>query len=271
MAGKPVTVGSLKEIVERADVKGAVGRANAAIVNPLNCIFRIILKIVGLAFIVFGLSVIFGLVAAESYILVHSGPLIQNNIFPVGIRERILLGTAMIVVGLIALFIMFFGVAIFRRRWPIRSWVTGILIGLILIGIAVGGALSADVYSNVRARYNSNIHTTVRSTQPFTAIDVNAIDNLNINFATSTKYYISFNYYGHPNLGSIHTSVVNGTLAIDASQFKWQRNCTAICIPNTYNLSVTVYSPNALQLINQFGASIPTPSIPFPQKAMYIP
>jgi phage shock protein PspC (stress-responsive transcriptional regulator) len=265
MIGKPVTVDSLKEIVERADVKGTVHRTKTSLTDPINTLFRLVLKFVGIVFTLFGLSVLFGLIAAESYILVHKGPLVQNNIFPVGIREHLLLDVTMIVVGLVAFFIMFFGIAIFRRKWPIRTWVTGILIGLIFIGLAIGGALTANIYPNVRDQYNSNTHTTIRTVKPFTTVNLNNVNNVNnINFVTSSKYYVSFNYYGHPNLASIITSVQNGSLVISSNQFNSLRDCSAICIPSGYNMVVTIYTPNAVQLINQSYNMQSNPSFPEP-------
>jgi len=262
MAGSPVTVSSLKEIVERADVKGTVNRTKTSLLSPINTLFRLILKFVGIVFILFGLSFLFGLVGAESYILVHGGPLVQNNIFPVGVREHLLLDISILVTGLVALFIMLFGIAIFRRKWPIRTWVTGILIGLIFIGLAVGGALTADVYPNVRDRYNTNVHTTIRTVKPFTEVNLASDNTINtINFVPSSKYYISFNYYGRPNLASITTSVENGDLVINSNQFNELRDCTAICIPNGYDMAITIYAPNALQLMNQNDANIQIESI----------
>jgi len=45
MAGKPVNVDSLKEIVGRADIKVQPHRANASLVGPINALFRFILKL----------------------------------------------------------------------------------------------------------------------------------------------------------------------------------------------------------------------------------
>jgi hypothetical protein len=169
----------------------------------------------------------------------------------------------MAVIGLTALFIILFGIAIFRLRWPIRTWVTGMLIGLIFIGLAIGGALTGDVYPNVRDRYNANVHTTLRTTKSFTAINTTNANSVNINLVPSSKYYVSLNYYGRPDLASIKTYVNNGTLVIDSSQFNWHRNCQVICIPNTYKMTITVYTPDAMQLMNQtYG----TPMIPPPPK-----
>ena len=243
MVGKPVTVDSLKEIVDRADVKGAAHRANSSLAGPINSVFRYILKSVGILFTITGLSFLFGLIAAATYIVLHSGQLMQDNIFPIGFREHLLLDIAFVVAGIISIFVVLFGMAMFRRKWPIRAWITGILIGLIFIGLAAGGALAADAYPNVRDRYNANLHTTVRSVKPFTAVNATG-SGVDINFQPSDKYYVSFNYYDHPNLGSIKTNVTNGTLVIDSSQYNERRNCQTICIPNNYNMIITVYSPN---------------------------
>jgi phage shock protein PspC (stress-responsive transcriptional regulator) len=56
MAGKPVTIDGIKEVVERADVKGAARRANGTIAPVLNSAFRVMLKIIGIGFIVAGLA-----------------------------------------------------------------------------------------------------------------------------------------------------------------------------------------------------------------------
>ncbi len=261
MAGKPITVDSLKDVIERADIKGAAHRANATFASPINALFRVILKVIGLVFVILGLGTLFGLITVESYFLFHGGNWLQYNIFPIGFREHFLLDATMIVIALIASIIILFGIAIFRRKWPIRTWVTGILIGLIFIGLAVGGSLAADVYPNVRDRYNANVHTFTRSVQPFTSIDLTG-PSVNINFANSDAYYVSLNYYDHPNLSSIITNVKNGTLIIDSSQFNWHRNCRIICIPNSYNMNITIYSPITMQLENQLMDNPKIPPVP---------
>jgi phage shock protein PspC (stress-responsive transcriptional regulator) len=258
MVGKPVTVDSLKEVVERADVKGAAVRANHTLAKPVSAIAKFILEFTGLVFVLSGLAMIFGLIAAATYVLLHGNSLLQDNIFPVGLREHLLLDIAMVVVGLISLFIVLFGMAMFRRKWPVRTWITGMLVGLIFIGLAAGGALAADAYPNVHKRYQDNIHTSVRYAKPFST--VNSIGpGTDINYQIADKYYVSLNYYGHPNLSTIKTSVSNGTLLIDSSQFDWQRNCQTICFPDTYRMTITVYSPTLPQ---NLSLDMPKPILP---------
>jgi len=256
MAGKPVNVDSLKEIAGQADVKGAARRVNATLSGPINNLFRFLLKMLGIIFILFGLSVVFGLIAGETYISANGSNWDKYNIFPIGFREHLLLDIAAIVAGLVGLFIILFGISIFRRKWPIRGWVTGTLVGLVFIGLAVGGALGGSVYPNIRDRYDANTHSSIRSFTPFSAINISG--DTNVNFQYSNTYYVELSYYGHPNLNNVKITEVNKTLNIDSSQFNSSRSCQTICIPSTYNLLINVYSPNTDELSNNanFGDSI---------------
>jgi phage shock protein PspC (stress-responsive transcriptional regulator) len=243
MMGKAVNVDSLKEVVERADVKGAARRANKSLAGPINSAFRFLLKLAGIVFVLSGLGALFGLIAAESYILVHNGSFLQDNIFPVGLREHLLLDIGIAVVAIVAVFIVLFGVAMFRRKWPIRTWITGMLIGLIFIGLAASGALAADVVPMVRDRYNANIHTTTRSVQPFTTVSILG-KNADINYQVSDRYSVSLKYFDKPDISKIKTTVSNGTLSIDSQQFDQHRHCHTLCLPDTYDMQITVSSPN---------------------------
>jgi len=262
MAGKPVTVNSLRDTVDRADVRGAVSRANETLAGPINRIFKLILKLIGICFMLFGLSVVFGLIAALSYVIIDGHAYVQNNIFPIGIREHLVLYIAAAVVGLVALFMLLFGLAIFRRKWPIHTWVTGMLVGLILIGASVGGAMAADVYPGVRDRYNSNTHTVVRNIPTFSSINIVGGDGVDVNFVQSDQNLVSLNYYDNPDLNNIKTIVKQGVLTIDTSQFNWRRNCSSICIPATYNMVVTVYSPYMGKMMDSPDNIPVVPSIP---------
>jgi hypothetical protein len=265
MLGRPVTVDSLKEMVEHADVKGAASRANATLAGPINTFFHIILKIIGLIIVLLGLSILFGLLTGGTYFLSREGSWLQYNIFPIGLREHLLLDIVVAIIGLIAVLIILSGVAIFQRKWPIHTWITGVLIGLAFIGLAIGGALGADVYPSVHARYEANIHTSTRYLPHFNSMVVDS--DIGIYSQTATSYYVVLNYYGHPNLSTIKTSVKDGVLTINGYHYNDNRNCQALCIPSTHGLSITVYSPDNTQSKNQdvYGSAPPfTPPVPSP-------
>lgn len=245
MIGKPVTVGSLKEVVERADVKGAATRANRTISGPINSFFDLVVKLIGIGFILVGLTAIFGLIAAITYLLLHAGNLVQDNLFPVGLREHLLLDVGLAVATLISVFVVLVGLAIFRRKWPIRTWITGLLVSLLFIGLATGGALAADTVPRVRDRYNTNVHTVTRSLPAFTQVTVDG-DSAETIFQYSQSYSVSLRYYESVDPSKIKTTVANGNLVIDSRGFDWRNHCgAALCLPKELNMQVTVYSPNA--------------------------
>ncbi len=246
MAGKPVTIDSLKEVVERADVGGAARRANNSLAGPVNAAFRTLLKVVGVCFVVIGMSLLLGLATAALYVFFHNSSIVQDNLFPIGIKEHLLVYSAAVVGILLSLFVVLFGMALYRRKWPIHAWITGTLIGMTLIGMAAGGALAADVAPHIRDRYNANLHTTVRTVQPFSAVDLSQLGNgVTINYETAPTYSVSLHYYDHPNLNAIKTSVKDGTLIVNSRQYSRAEGCNGICIDDLYDMTLTISSPNA--------------------------
>jgi phage shock protein PspC (stress-responsive transcriptional regulator)/anti-sigma28 factor (negative regulator of flagellin synthesis) len=249
MVGKPITVDGLKEVVERADLKGAAHRAGDTLSGPaatvrdiVNKVFGILVKIIGVAMTMIGLLIITGLAFTGVYLLAH-GNIVADNIFPVGFKEHLFAYLTAFVAAMVGIFIILFGMAVFARKWPIRGWLTGVLVGLTLIGAVCAGALAADTIPTVRDRYNSHLHTVTRQLKPFTGVNVKGQD-VTINFQASDKYYVSLKYFDNANVGAIKTNVNNGTLVIDSTNFPWHRVCDKLCLPDNYNMVITVYSPN---------------------------
>jgi phage shock protein PspC (stress-responsive transcriptional regulator)/sulfur carrier protein ThiS len=263
MAGKPVTVDSLKEVVERADVKGAAKRANATIAPVINSIFRIILKIIGLGFVLGGLAVIFGLIVVRIYMAAHHGQLFEENLFPVGTTEHILADLGLISVGIIALFAILSGVAMFKRRWPTRGWITGVLAGLFLVVLAGTIALAAGAAPKVRDRYLSRSHTQTRSVQPFQDIVIQGKD-VDYQWEYADTYSVSFHYFDNPDISKIKTTVSDNLLTIDTSNYTRDQKCEMLCLFRAYNLLVTVKGPQPLSIPSPADES--THLIPQPYK-----
>jgi len=259
MAGKPVTVNSLKEVVARADVAGAAKRANTVVAGTLNTAVSIVLKALGIGLVLCGLCILLALFTAGGYLLIHTGNLFGQDIFPFGWEAHLLIYAAGTVAALLALFTIIFGIAAFKRKWPVSSWVVGGLVGLLLLSIAGSIALGADIAPQVRDRYNAHLHATTRTMQPFTAVTAMG-EGVNINFEQSSTYAVRLNYYDNPNLQDIKTTVKDGTLTIDSTSFDWHRHCPELCIPDTYDVTVTVQAPNADTL------TTPLPPLPFEQQ-----
>jgi phage shock protein PspC (stress-responsive transcriptional regulator) len=262
MRGESVTLGNLKEVVDRADAKGAAQRAGSTVAPIINSFFRIALKLVGIAFIVGSLCALFALVATGVYIAAHHGQLFQENLFPVGRTEHLLAYLSLGLIGLIAFFGVICGLAVYKRRWPIRGWVTGVIAGIFFIGLATAGALSIDSAHKVRDRYLSRAHTTTRSVQPFQAVTIVGKD-IDYRWEYADTYSVAFHYFDNPDLSKIKTTVSNNLLQIDTSTYDRDRHCTMLCMFPAYNLLVTVKGPRPLSVDSQTRPSIPdTPMSP---------
>lgn len=243
MAGKPVTVNSLKEAVARADVPGAARRANSVFMQVLVTSCRVALRVIGMSLVLFGLLILLALFTSIGYVLMHPTNLLGQDIFPVGLKEHLLLYITGAVAALITLFLIIFGLATFKRKWPVTNWVVGTLIGLLLIGTASSLALGADVAPQVRDRYNTHVHTTTRVLQPFSSVTTIG-DGVAVNFIQSSTYAVQLKYFDNPDINDIKTTVTNKVLTIDSSSFDWHRHCAALCIPDTYDVIVFVYTPD---------------------------
>ncbi|HVX58799.1 MAG TPA: PspC domain-containing protein [Candidatus Saccharimonadales bacterium] len=256
MVGKPVTVEGLKEVVERADVKGAAHRANNKVAPFINSFFRVVLKVTGIGFMLGSLAVIFALIAVRTYMSLHHGQLFQENLFPVGTTEHILADLGLALTGLLAIFGVVCGLALVKRRWPIRGWITGVLVGLFFIGFAAAIALAADVAPNVRDRYLSRSHTVTRSVQPFQDVTIQGKD-VDYQWQYADSYSVSFHYFDNPDISKIKTTVKNDLLTIDTTNYQRERNCNMLCIFPAYDLMITVKGPQPL--------STPYPASSVPQ------
>ncbi|MEO8104901.1 MAG: PspC domain-containing protein [Candidatus Saccharibacteria bacterium] len=246
MQGMSVTVESLKHLVERADVGATARRANRTLVPPINRLFVLTIKLLGVGFILGGLAVLFGLLAIVSYMALHSGQLFQDSLFPVGTTEHLLVNLSLGLAALVALFVVLVGLATYKRRWPIRSWLTGVFVGLFFIGLAGCIALTADVAPQVRDRYNAASKTVIRTVEPFQTVSVQN-GSLDYRYDYANNYSVTFHYLDNPVIANIKTVVKNGTLEIDSSRFDGQKKCPMLCLFPRYNLTVTVRGPTLPQ------------------------
>jgi phage shock protein PspC (stress-responsive transcriptional regulator) len=168
MQGKPVTLEALKNSVSKADVSGAAHRVNNTIMPIINGLFRLSIKLVGIAFVVAGLGLFLGVGITKVYMLLHDNRLFQENLFPVGGRENFLMNIILAMVIIVSLFLLLAGIATLKHKWPIRGWITGVLAGILLVGVSASFALAADAAPRVRDRYEATLHTTaVKDILPF--------------------------------------------------------------------------------------------------------
>lgn len=244
MRGKPVTLEALKASVDKADLPAKTQRFNESLLNAINVALRIMIKLAGAGFVLAGLGVLFGVAITKSYMLLHHGRLIQENLFPVGTREEWLLWTVMGLGVIVAIFLLLIGIATFRRKWPIRGWITGVLAGLFLVGSAASLTLAADAAPRIRDRYEAGLHTTaVQNISAFNQVQTSG--NIDITYISAPNYAVDLHYFGHPDTSKIKIFVKSGTLYVDSRQLDaTEPHCTMLCIFPRYNMTVEVYAPN---------------------------
>ena len=243
MQGKAVTVDSLKHVISDADVPGATERFARKVSPVINNVFRLILKIVGVAVVMAGLALLFGLITGSVYLALHHWQIITENFFPVGSTEQLAVIIALSWFALLALFMILIGIALMRRKWPTAPWATGVLIGLLFVGLATCISLGADIAPKVRDRVDAASHTTTLSVASFTNIDVSG--NAVVDVEQGNTYQVSMRYIGNPDISKVNIKSVNGMLRIDSSQLKRRSDCTTICLFPDYDLHITVYTPVA--------------------------
>lgn len=261
MHGKPVTLDALRASVDKADVQGAAQRLNSKLMPIINSAFRLLVKLIGLSFILAGLGALVGVAAVKLYMLLHGNKLFQENIFPVGLREQWLLGIVMLIVVLVATFLFLTGIAAFQRKWPVRGWITGILAGMLVVGSAASIVLAADAAPRVRERYEALLHTTaVQNIQPFNRVVTSG--DIDVAYISSPNYAVNMHYLDNPDLSKIQVRVTDNTLYIDSTALDASNHCTMLCLFPRYNMTVQVYAPNVDQFITPPKTDIFYPAPP---------
>lgn len=246
MQGKPVTLEAIKASVDTASLSAASQRFNRSLLTAINTGLRVLIKLAGIGFVVAGLAVLFGVVVTKSYMALHHGKLIQENLFPVGVREQWLLWLILLLAVIFAIFLLLIGIASLKRKWPIRGWITGILVGIFLVASAASLALAADAAPRIRERYETGLHTTaVQHITPFRTVKTTG--DIDITYVSAANYAVDFHYFGKPDLSKIKTYIKNDTLYIDSSQLDRAQHCHMLCLFPRYNMTVEVYAPHIEQ------------------------
>jgi phage shock protein PspC (stress-responsive transcriptional regulator) len=263
MQGKPVTLEALKDSVSKADVSGAARRINSKLLSFIDSMFRLFIRVLGIGFILSGLGILFGTAATRVYMMLHDGKLFQENLFPIGSREQLLVWSAMLVAAIVSIFLMLTGIATFKRKWPVRSWITGILVGVFLIGSVLSVALTADAVPRVRERYETNLHTTpVKNIQPFHKVVTSG--NVDISYISAPNYGVDVHYEGDPDLSKLKIEVRDNILYVDSQGLDGAKHCTMLCLFPRYDMTVQVFAPNVQDFVTPPSTDIFYPNVPVP-------
>jgi phage shock protein PspC (stress-responsive transcriptional regulator) len=248
MRGKAVTVGTLKELVDRADVEGAARRAGShiepIITKVFTTVWRIITTILGVAMLI---AAICGLVALGTlgvHIAANHQHLINGVFaFPQGSAELATLVAAMVLAGLILVLLFAAGLSVLRRKWVLRNWVTAIIGILMLVSVSVGGALAPNTISKVGQRYERTRQEVTKTLQPFDEVKLKG-SGIGYRHVESDSYKVKVTYLGNINPENIHITQENNLVVVDLGNAKLLSPCVGLCLGHYPHVDVTVYAPS---------------------------
>jgi len=271
MRGKAVTVDSLKEIVDRADVTGAAHRASRSLVTVIEVAVIALLGVIGCIFAAVGVALFVGAAMLGVNTLLHHGHVIYGVLqFPMGKTEAVAVAGGFAVLVAVSAFLTATGVSIVRRKWSVPGWATAALCAVLLSGLIAGGAAAPDTVDHVRARYQSISHVQTRTVEPFTKIAVkqgSADVVVRSDFSGNDKnaamkdvaYKVEVRYVGDVDVSGIKTSVKDGVLTIDTRQFTPPANwdCNGLCMGADDYFQIVVLSPQAVDDSEQVKPASP--------------
>lgn len=240
MRGKAVTVDNIKQVIDRADVPGVASRATAIIGRIIIALAKVFLAVIGIGFMVVGAAALIWVLIASIYLLIH-GSVSFDILFPVGLRETILLIAGLLVALTLSVTLLLVGLAMVRRKWKVPTWASASLLGLFFVAISVGAALAIDTAPNIRQRFRDAHKIETHSLQPFTSVDL-AGQDVHYTFKKSDTYRADIHYVGRIDDQKVSTSVSDSVLTIDGSKTTSRSVCIALC--TTKELWVTIYAPS---------------------------
>jgi len=234
MRGKAVTVDSLKEMVDRADVKGAANRASKYIAPAAEKLTYAILAVIGSVLVTVAMVMLAGLVIASTYTFFHHGDLIAGAVaFPVGGRETAGVIAAAVVIGCLSLMILLGGLTMARRKSLAPGWVSVTLVTLFIAAGGVAAAVVPDTINGIRDRYHAAQKTSIQEVQPFKSVTIEGHD-VPFVYERSDKYEVGVRYLGKNISTSVKSSVKDGELTIHGDKFNG--NCEGFCLtPNGFS------------------------------------
>jgi len=255
MRGKAVTVDSLKEVVDRANIAGAAERVGkvgqqigAGIGRSLSRLIetcaKVLLGIIGSVIMIAAGALFVGATVSGMYLLIDGGKMADEVVFPVGTQAVAGVICAMIVLYALALLLMVAGLAMVKRKSAVRGWVVAATIGVFLIAGGLGTAFGFAIAPQIRDKYRALHHTQTMTVQSFSKLDVTG-KNVEFDFVPDNKYAVEVEYFGKSNkIGDITKQVENDTLTVDTSKYKNEgETCTVFCLYSGDWLVVKIHAP----------------------------
>lgn len=252
MQGKPVTVDSIKEIVDRADVAGATSRATRLLGDGIVKLAHAVLALVGGVIVLVASALVLGTTTIGVYGLMHGYKVENTVVLPTRPEHVLLVASGMVTLLLLAVLLFLAGLATIRRRWPARGYITIAICGAFLVASSLTTVLCIDTVPRIADTIRQMHHSTSYTETQFTKLNLIG-DNTDFSFVPSSTYSVDVQYFGDQNnLQGITRQVNSNTLTIDTSKYKALDTCHAFCIYSDDNLHIVVHAPT-LESVNLSG------------------
>jgi phage shock protein PspC (stress-responsive transcriptional regulator) len=246
MNGRAVTIDSLKEVVERADVPAAARRAQHKAQPVLLKFVRIIVKIAGIGIIITAIAGLIGSLVSGLIAFIYPVTLGGVKLFPVGNLEWALAAAVMAVAISACLIWLLIGVSALRFGRSVPGWLYLSFIGIFMVSTVAGAVLAYGAVPDIRQRYEATQATETRKIKPFKDFQTEAgFSSIDVAYESSNDYKIIIDYLKGSDASKIKTEVKGDTLTIDTPGYKSDNKCTERCTKFNYSPKVTIFSPKS--------------------------
>jgi len=246
MQGKSVTVDALKDAVVRADVQGAAHRAGRTIGRVSESMARVLLAIIGIGFLLVAFGLLAGAATGATYLWTHGFDIAATTIFPVGLKETLLVVCGASVLALAAILFATAGRSMIIRKWTLPTWATAAIILLFICAASVGTALGFSTAPAISQRYAALDHSQWRP-QPVFAQAHMQLGDVELDTQNDASYGVEIRTLGNVDTSTIVTKVIGGNggqLVIDASHFKGPAHrCILVCPYGPTNTEIVIHGP----------------------------
>ena len=211
MKGKQVNLETLQKIVKDADVPGATMRATRAINRCVQFILNTVSKTFGLFVMVAGACGLFGIGTFMVALLTKN-----NAIFPKTPADYTVIAAAGATAFVLLMLVIFVGEAMFRKTWPVKSWLTATLLLIAVIGASVAAGLSINNAPKLNARYKATWHSSSQNVAEFKSVSVKSGNTpLVIQQHSSEGYRVELLTQPGVDGNAFRLEVKNGELILD--------------------------------------------------------
>lgn len=252
MQGKPVTVKSIKDFMERNEVEKKAKTTGGIIRKAVEVVFDVGLKLVGLLLIISAALVMFGVVTVGMYILIDPTHLIGvRGFFPITPADYASVALVAVFIGLLSVLQILLGKCIIRRKSVVKGRTVWVLCALV---VATGAALVAVGTKEgfaLKDRYQAQLSTT--TTKLATFQDVTVQGDGRVHYIPANRFEVKIKEPKNNIHGDVQVKVVNGELQVTFPGN--DQNCTNFCAGNgLWWDDVTVYAPSLRNVTVRSGA-----------------